>query len=124
MDAGDTYRMSESSHLWIVISDPKKDRQHVAIVNLSSVKNNKSDDMSCVFEAGCHPSIDRKTFVMYRYAQIETNKELDRRIGGGGWHPMDPVSPSMLDQIREGVAKSDRVPISVHDLLAEQGLLP
>ena len=124
MEAGDTFRLSRDAHLWIVISDPRQNRQRVAIVNLSSVKGNRSDDRTCILEAGCHAFIDRKTFVMYRYAQLKSNAELDVRIGGGGYEPMEPVRQDVLDQIREGVANSDRVPIGVRDLLDEQGLLP
>lgn len=123
MEAGETFKMSSSSHLWVVISDPRMDRQRVAVVNFSSVKGNRTDDEACLLDVGDHPWITRKTFVAYGFAQIKSDAELERGIGGGGYIPEDPVSSELLSKIRRCVADTDRMPIAVENLLDEQGFL-
>jgi hypothetical protein len=66
MKAGDTLLIDDpgttlDSHLWIVISDPDVDPEHVVIVNLTSYRADK--DQACVLDKGDHPYLSHRTCV-------------------------------------------------------------
>lgn len=124
MEAGETFRRGSGAHLCVVISDPCVDRKHVAIVSLSTVRGIGSDEPTCILQAGAHSFVKHETFVAYRFARICVDADLERGISSGELQISEPVSEELLSDIRAGVAISDRVPIGVHDLLDEQGLLP
>lgn len=63
MDAGEAIKLEWSPHLWIVISDPKQNRDEVLLVNFSSVKSEVPYDPACVVKIGDHPCIRTETFV-------------------------------------------------------------
>jgi hypothetical protein len=56
MDAGYCFLLSDiDDHLWIIISNPKLDPDHVLIVNLTTVASYK--ETVCVLSVGDHPWI-------------------------------------------------------------------
>lgn len=55
MEAGDTFRRSYGSHLWVVASDPDQDANRVLIVNLTTVRTHC--DPACILNAGDHPFV-------------------------------------------------------------------
>jgi hypothetical protein len=125
VDVGETLFFSYSEHLWIVISDPAKDNGRVLLVNFSSVKPGVPFDPACVLEVGDHPYITQETFVYYRSAQVQSNKDLERQVSSGKIRfPYDPVSPEILKRIREGATKSKFINRGHRKLLEDQGLIP
>lgn len=54
MEIGDTFLLEDRTidpHLWIVISDPVSDPDHVVIVNLTS-HDDPAKDASCLLKGG------------------------------------------------------------------------
>jgi hypothetical protein len=62
MEAGETFYLPDKSadgHLWIVISDPKKDPDRVLLVSMMSYDLDKEDVY--LIDAGEHPKVKHKT---------------------------------------------------------------
>lgn len=121
MNAGDAYKWSWGGHIWVVISDPAQDPDQVLIVNFT--ENRAWQDKSCVVTVGDHPSIYKETCVFYAKAQLSSNLELDAAVASGQIVLDEPVSQSLLEQIRLGAAKSNRLAFKHKDLLLAQGLI-
>ena len=124
MDAGETLFFKYSDHLWVVISDPSKDKDNVLLVNFSSVKPGVHFDPACVLYAGDHPFITTNTFVYYDHAQIQSNGALERQVASGTIRiPFGPVSPEVLQRIRDGARTSKFLNRGYRQLLKDQGLI-
>ena len=119
MEAGNAFRFGRHTHLWVVVSDPARDRKHVVIANMTS----GGLDESCVLGPGDHPFIQHRTVVRYDKARIESDADLEKLVSSGSITPDEPVSPDVLKRIREGAAKTDRIPFRCKDVLIEQSLI-
>ena len=124
MNAGDVLRFQYSSHLWVVISDPAKDRGSVLLANFSSIKSGVQCDPACILNPDDHEYIRKPTFVYYRHAQVLSDSELERRIScGQASCPYPPVSAGVLKRIRDGASASRFIKRGHRQLLEDQGLI-
>src|SRR5438045_4027293 len=106
MELGTTFLPDAGgSHLWVVISDPRRDADNVLIVSLTTEKDYK--DHSCVLDRGIHDMVRHKTCVNYRRAMIVKLAELNAGRNCGAFKVKDPASPAMLRAIQEGAARSE-----------------
>lgn len=121
MNAGDTFKWSFSSHLWVVVSDPERNGDEVLIVNLTECR--PWQDRSCVLDVGDHPFITKRTCVFYAKAQVFRNAELDAKLSSGQIVLREPIDQAILARIRAGAAISDRIAFKFRQLLGDQGLL-
>ncbi len=125
MDAGSTLYVpdpgaSYDSHFWIILSDPKKDPARVLIVNLTSWEAWK--DQACTFAVGDHPYVQHKTCVNYRDAKVVALEKLYQLKDSGKLKMGEPLSPGLLQKVREAVADS-LLALEYADLLCSQGLI-
>lgn len=67
MNEGDTFRRTAGSHVWVVVSDPRRDLKKVVIANMTTVRHNS--DRSCVVQAGEHSFVKHETCMMYAGAK-------------------------------------------------------
>jgi hypothetical protein len=121
MNAGDAYKWSWGGHIWVVISDPAQDPDQVLVVNFT--ENRRWQDKSCVIVVGDHPAIYKETCVYYAKAQLCTNVDLDTSLASGQIVIDEPTSELLLERIRLGAAKSDRLAFRFKNLLIAQGLI-
>ena len=119
MEAGSTFKFGRSTHLWVVVSDPALDRKHVVIANMTS----DGLDQSCVLEPGDHDFIRHRTFIRYDMARVTSDADLEQLAASGGIMPHDPVSPDVLQRIREGAAITNRIPFGCKEVLINQSLI-
>lgn len=109
-------------HLWVIISDPVLDYEHVVIVNLTTWR--EKGDPTCIVEEGEHEWVKHTTCVNYRKAKVVRDKFLDACDAKGYVKWLGPVDNDLLGRIRAGAAESPFTPHKVSDILNEQGLLP
>jgi hypothetical protein len=124
MEAGNTFYLPDKSaygHLWIVISDPKKNPDRVLLVSMTSYDVDKED--VCLIEAGEHPKVKHKTCIYYKPARATSLENLLRLRDSGYLDMQEPVSAELLQRIRRGVSLSRRIDLEHMELMEEQELL-
>jgi hypothetical protein len=122
MDAGTTFvRGDHDAHLWVIVSDPKKDPENVLIVNFTSLDARK--ESVCILSRGDHPWIVKPTCVNYGDAIITSLHLLDEACRVGAISLREPVRPDVLARIREGAALSERMSLDKANVLIDQGLI-
>jgi hypothetical protein len=124
MEAGETFYLPDISadgHLWIVISDPRKDPDRVLLVSMTSYDVDKED--VCLIDVGEHPRVKHKTCICYKPARATSLANLDRLRESGYLQMQEPVAANLLHRIRRGAALSRRIELEHLELMEEQGLL-
>ncbi len=122
MEAGDTFiRGDADKHLWVVLSDPKIDRERVLVVNLTTLDARK--EKACLLRRGEHSWISHDTCVNYGDAVVTTLASLNAAKDGGAIKMNTPLSPVVLKKIRDCALESERMSIENADILADQGLV-
>ena len=119
MEIGDALLLEDKSideHLWIVISLPQDDPDHVVIVNLTS-HDSQEKDGSCVLNIGDHPWIRHATSVRYRDARITRDADLDLLVTDGKLKKLQPASKELLDKIFYGAQKTLHLPMKCANIL-------
>jgi hypothetical protein len=109
------------THLWVIVSDPSKDRQKVVLVSITTHETHKQS--VCVLEAGDHPRINHKGCVHYQETRTTSLDTLLSLNDKGFLSPQAPVSPEILARIREGVSRSRTIKPKHIDILLEQGVI-
>jgi len=121
MEAGDTFRRSYGSHLWVVVSDPGRDPNRLLIVNLTTVRS--SCDPACILNAGDHPFVKHPSYLLYAESRIVTSAELDQKVAAGQIILEPKMRGDVLARIRQGAAISNYIPLQNRKLLEDQGLI-
>jgi len=125
MRAGDTFTFADrqiDDHLWVVVSDPMLDvADPVVIVNLTSYHQGK--DSSCLLQPGDHPFVRHLTAVYYAGAMNVLNAKLEGLADDGRIVLQGPLTPAVLDRVRQGAAVSPFIPEGCRKVLIKQGLI-
>lgn len=126
LTTGDTLRVTDpggsyDSHLWIVLSKPELDKEHVLIVSFTSWRSDK--DQACVLDKGDHPYIVKKTCVNYADSKIVSEVHINELLRSGVLEKHRPVSLVLLERIRERAMLSKFMPLDHGQLLIDQGLV-
>src|SRR5438132_6013464 len=123
MDAGATFLVPGvvDPHLWIVLSDPRIDRENVLIVNLTTVTRLK--EQACIIERGEHPWVTHRTCVNYQDAKVVSLEKLYRLKDSGHLRLQDPLSATLLQRVRYTAALSVRIAFDKREILVKQGLI-
>lgn len=128
MYAGDCFVSSDRSnqgdghHLWVVVSDPFQNDKEVLIVNLTSVRGGRFEDLCCVFEANEHEWITHTSYVAFDCAQVHTDAYLDRCQKVGAITIWKSFPLPLLERIRKAAPKTKNLTGDQLQLLVEQGL--
>jgi hypothetical protein len=123
VNGGDAFKLVgvADRHLWIVISDPSIDPNRVLFVNLTT--HDPHEDQTVILDVGDHPFIAHRTCVAYSRARTATDQQLEQLKAVGRLQSHDPVSPALLQRLRDGAAASDRIKTEHVEVLWEQGLV-
>jgi hypothetical protein len=124
MEAGDTFLLVNKQlddHLWVILSDPKKDTEQILIVSLTTAAPHK--EAVCLLQAGEHPWVTHETCVAYNTARLVTLANLHGWKDGGHLNTQTPLSSALLKRIRDRASDSVDLALRFADLLTEQGLL-
>ncbi|MCH8270038.1 MAG: hypothetical protein IH985_02350 [Planctomycetes bacterium] len=130
MKIGDTFLITKpgrtlDTHLWIVLSDPAANPDKVLIVNLTSCKDRKSIDESCILDVGDHPWVREQSYVNYLESEVKLIKESEyaKLLGPALINPQKPLENDTLDRVLRGAAITDRLGLGQRELLKNQGLI-
>ncbi|HEV3258506.1 MAG TPA: hypothetical protein VG013_16635 [Gemmataceae bacterium] len=122
MEVGTTFLPDAGgSHLWVIVSDPRQDPDHILIVSLTTWTDCK--DSTCIVERGEHPWATHRTCVFYRKAMIVTLAEIHDGKDTGRLKVQDPMPPDLLQRIWTGAAQSDFLSGAAKRLLQQQGFI-
>src|SRR5688572_30204595 len=127
MRAGDTYiragrHVAADPHLWVIISDPAKDKSQLVTVNVTSQRIDK--DQSCVVQAGEHPVVVKESVVFYAGARVVPESAILAGVSAKLLKLKSAVTAALLKRIRQGAALSDKLPLAAKRLLQAQGIIP
>jgi hypothetical protein len=123
MRAGDVFRFIGIAdiHVWMVISDPRRDPSRVLIVNFSTWEPHL--DQACILDAGEHPFIVHRTVINFARARTATDANLQLIHAAGRLEFLDPLSAELLKKIREATMLSTSLPLELADILLDQELI-
>jgi hypothetical protein len=125
MQIGDTFLLHdpriEGGHLWIVISHPQVDPEHVVIVNLTT--QTETGDYSCLLGPEDHVWIKHLSLVSYRDSKCVAESNLDGLVQSGALVPQSPASDALLKKLLIGAEITGRLPIGCERVLVRQGLI-
>jgi hypothetical protein len=124
MKVGDTFHAPlpphNNPHLFVAISDPAQDSEHVVIVPFMSLdEDDDTQETVCTLVRGDHPFIRHPSFVNFDCARAPSAVVIRERSTGPG----KPVSAALLARILQGAGKSTRMPLHCRDILESQGLI-
>ena len=98
----------DKKHLFIICTNPDKNGQ-VLLVSICS-RQDKYDDKTCTLGPSVHAFLNRKSYVSYRHARIESASDLQKRVANGTIEPLTNLKDTILEEICVGFAKSDKTP--------------
>lgn len=98
-------------HMFVVCTAVNPDGQ-VVLASISSWKNSLCDP-TCILEAGAHPFVTKKSYVLYRKSRIESVETLQRGIDQSVFVVLDDVGPELVEIITAGIIKSKQTPWQV-----------
>jgi hypothetical protein len=107
---------SSKEHLYVVLTEPvdtSKRKDCIVWVSLSSVKEKRYHDKTCILEVGDHSFITKRTWVKYQQSAIITVDEIRRNFNKGILLENDPLKEQVLSRIVEGLSVSDDTPMRV-----------
>lgn len=111
-----------SSHLWIVISDPGQDSEHILMVNVTSIKFGRDVDVACVLRIGDHPFIHSDSYIYYEKMKMVNAQNLQELLDTGKLVIQQNVTEDLLIRLRKGLMRSSHSKQKHKDLLSNQGL--
>jgi hypothetical protein len=100
----------ERKHLWIILTDQCPLNAHL-IVSVCTIRIGEYHDPSCVIEAGEHPRIKEKSYVLYRLARAERHNTLINGEAAWLYQKDETVSDALFERVCAGVAASEHIPI-------------
>ncbi len=112
-------------HLWIVISSPYDNPERVAIVNISTWRDEAThlNDGSCIINKGEHNFIKSKSYVVYREAKTPLVSQIEQAIQSDLIEPNDDCTTGLIAKIILGAAQSQFTPNKILRVLQIQELI-
>lgn len=126
MNGGDSFflyapEVHNTSHLWVVLSDPERDPENVLVVNITTWKHDHDD--ACILERGDHPFVIRRTCVNYGAARTLKLEQITEQAAKGGIKLQEPFNPEVLQRMRTGATRSEHLALKHRQLLLNQDLV-
>lgn len=91
-------------HLHIVCCDPQDDG-NVVIVGITTYTNDLCDQ-TCILQAHEHPWLTRRSYVLYRNAEIVSAAALERSINAGDIVTRADINKQAFLRVRNGLCSS------------------
>jgi hypothetical protein len=110
---GDTFLSGdeefEDYHLNVVITPP--DAGEVVTVTVTTLR--KRSEKLVTIRPGEHPFIRRDSVIAFIYSRIRKVVDIESAIESDNAHARNPVTPQLLERIRQGFLESDFTPNGV-----------
>ncbi len=121
---GDTFLLAKpdiNNHLFVIISDPSQDSDHIVTANFTSWRADK--DQGCIVEPREHAFIVHRSCVHYAEDHLISLAQYQRFMASGSIFARDPVDGPLLRRILAGAAVSPFMPMGNRHILVQQGLI-
>lgn len=121
MSGGDTFQLVNCAdqHLWIIISDPSLNAEHVLFVNITT--HDPREDQTVILVVGDHSFIQHRSCVRYSGARVCSDANLETLKSTNLLNLHEPVDPPLLQRLRDGAIDSPRTKVDHRTLLQDQG---
>lgn len=96
----------DAPHLFVVLNDPCKD-ENCLIVMISSIKENRKHDDTCVLNKGDHEFIVKPSYVVYRLAETALASHISNMVAKRFYTIKQDCSETLYDKIVDGLTASD-----------------
>lgn len=103
-----TQHNPDLKHLFIICAF-RDDGGETFLVSTSTWRNDLCDG-TCILNAGDHPFITTKSYVLYRKARIEPVSVIVRGVETGDLIPREPLNDKPFDRVCAGIEKSSQLP--------------
>jgi len=126
LSAGDTFLVADqhgTHHLYIVLSDPKLDPDHIVLVPVTSWEDYKDD--TCILDESDikgAPFLTHNSCIDYQESLLTSETRLAALVAARRAKPHKPVSPALVEKIRSRAAESRRIPNKCLMILESQNL--
>lgn len=111
MEPGDTFLMPSGTHhnpnamhLFVVCSLLRNENE-VLLASIATWRNHLCDS-TCILTPGCHPFINRKSYVFYRSSRIEKIADLEFGLGQLHFIEKDPMPAELVERMLDGFLAS------------------
>lgn len=113
--SGDTFKIASSEtstrHLWVVLTDPDDEVEHVAMVNLTTRREHSDDTV--ILRPGDHSFVKRETAVHYQDARLFSARALIDAVKKGSATKHLPMRQNVLQKLQDGIKQSRHTPANV-----------
>lgn len=93
-------------HLFVIMTNPCADNQHL-LLSITSIRDGKRYDPTCVFNGGEHPFITHPCYVWYRRPEQRTVSNIQKCVAGWLFHVKEDLALNHFQRICEGIEVSD-----------------
>ena len=105
----------------MVVSAPlivqfKGRRPCVVLVNFTSVKGTRFDDLTCVYTPQDHAYFKRDSYVFYRNANVEFADSVVQNVNSRIWRPQQDFTATDVSRIVAGLRSSPHTPLNIKSL--------
>jgi len=101
-------------HLYVVITEPDKDKNVLIVPVCSYHENNgvprQGQDSSCILKAGCHPFIKVKSYIRYLNAKERSLIDIFNGIAKGKLRKYPDFENSLIQDMQKGAEESIYLP--------------
>ncbi len=96
-------------HLHVILTGVCENNRHL-LVNISTIRDGAFYDSTCVIEPGEHPSVTKRSWVVYRRATILHADHIKKCVDGWSFKPTEAVPEGLFSRICDGVGASSFTP--------------
>lgn len=95
-------------HLKVILTEPNREKL-VVVVTVTSLRDTKWKDTSCVLSKGDHPFIRHESFVVFGKAQTMPAFEILQKLHSGKLVRQEDLAPAVFARVLEAAKASRRM---------------
>lgn len=99
-------------HLFAVMNDPCKDGLCLTLM-ISSIKDGKAHDATCVLNVGDHPFVKKPSSVVYRLATTARAIHIGSMVDKKVYVHREDWDPAVFNRIAQGIYQSDNTSLGM-----------
>lgn len=96
----------DKKHYHVIVADVLENNMYV-MVFISSIKDGREYDDSCILDSGDAPFIARLSYVVYSKLYFADKDDIDNRLSIGSIRYCGKISDDILRKVNDGAFKSE-----------------
>lgn len=105
------------SHLMVTVI---KTGARLVLLPICSDNGGKYVDKTCLLKQGCHPFVNKQSFVSYAEARFYNEQDILERLRDGTCKKKSRFDVDTFRRIRQGIGMSDAIPIEIFEVYDDQ----